>query len=68
MLIGDGRKYCSALFTLDVGAILRDKHGMDPLKYQKSTVQSTLESFGKNLQTIQKVKKYMQRCKHTLQN
>ena len=29
-LVGDGRKYCSALFTLDVGAILRDKLGMDP--------------------------------------
>jgi len=24
-LVGDGRKYCSALFTLDVGVILRDK-------------------------------------------
>ena len=51
MLIGDGRKYCSALFTLDVGAILRDKHGMDPAKIPKDpTVQiSTLESFGKTL-------------------
>ena len=29
MLIGDNRKYCSALFTLDVGAILRDIHGLD---------------------------------------
>ncbi len=29
MLVGDNRKYCSALFTLDVGAILRDKHGLD---------------------------------------
>ena len=28
-LVGDGRKYCSALFTLDVGVILRDKIGMD---------------------------------------
>ena len=28
--MGDGKKYCSALFTLDVGAILRDKLGMDP--------------------------------------
>ena len=27
-LVGDGRKYCSALFTLDVGAILRDKIGV----------------------------------------
>ena len=29
MLIGDNRKFCSALFTLDVGAILRDVHGLD---------------------------------------
>ena len=29
MLIGDNRKYCSALMTLDVGAILRDVHGLD---------------------------------------
>jgi len=28
-LVGDGRKYCSALFTLDVSAILRDKLGVD---------------------------------------
>ena len=28
-LVGDSRKYCSALFTLDVGAILRDKIGID---------------------------------------
>ena len=51
MLIGDGRKYCSALFTLDVGAILRDKHGMDPAKIPKDpAVQiTTLESFGKTL-------------------
>jgi len=27
--VGDGRKYCSALFTLDVGAILRDKIGVE---------------------------------------
>ena len=29
MLIGDNRKFCSALLTLDVGAILRDVHGLD---------------------------------------
>jgi len=29
MLVGDNRKFCSALFTLDVGAILRDMHGLD---------------------------------------
>jgi long-subunit acyl-CoA synthetase (AMP-forming) len=51
MLIGDGRKYCSALFTLDVGAILRDKHGMDPAKIPKNPIDqiSSLESFGKSL-------------------
>ena len=51
MLIGDGRKYCSALFTLDVGAILRDKHGMDPAKIPKDQAVkiTTLESFGKTL-------------------
>jgi len=29
MLVGDNRNYCTALFTLDVGAVLRDKHGLD---------------------------------------
>ena len=29
VLIGDARKYCSALMTLDVGVILRDKFGLD---------------------------------------
>jgi long-chain acyl-CoA synthetase len=28
-LVGDGRNYCTALFTLDVGAILRDKIGVE---------------------------------------
>ena len=28
-LIGDAKKYCAALLTLDVGAILRDKIGVD---------------------------------------
>ena len=35
MLIGDNRKYCSALFTLDVSVILRDKHGIDGAKVPK---------------------------------
>ena len=28
-LVGDSRKYCSALLTLDIGVILRDKIGID---------------------------------------
>jgi len=51
MLIGDGRKYCSALFTLDIGAILRDKHGMEPENIPKDPVIqiTTLEGFGKTV-------------------
>ncbi|GIT12482.1 MAG: hypothetical protein CM1200mP33_6680 [Chloroflexota bacterium] len=44
-LVGDGRKYCSALFTLDVGVILRDKIGMDSqLTPKDPIVQLTLLS------------------------
>ena len=38
-LIGDARKYCAALFTLDVGAILRDKLGVDSNLVPKDPVQ-----------------------------
>ena len=34
-LIGDNRRYCSALFTLDVGAILRDKVGIETHEISK---------------------------------
>tara|TARA_B100000315_G_scaffold256683_1_gene303204 strand:+ start:4071 stop:5846 length:1776 start_codon:yes stop_codon:yes gene_type:complete len=34
-LVGDARKYCSALFTLDVSAILRDKVGVETHKIPK---------------------------------
>ena len=34
-LVGDARKYCSALITLDVGAILRDIIGIDSLEIPK---------------------------------
>jgi len=51
MLIGDNRKYCSALFTLDVGAILRDKHGMDGAKVPKDPAEQLdkLKEFGAEL-------------------
>ena len=51
MLIGDGRKYCSALFTLDVSAILRDKHGMDGAAVPKDPTEqiAKLREFGKEL-------------------
>ena len=38
-LVGDGKKYCSALFTLDVGAILRDKLYMNSNQIPKDPLQ-----------------------------
>ena len=34
-LVGDGRKFCAALFTLDAGAILRDKLGVEATEVPK---------------------------------
>tara|TARA_B100001250_G_scaffold364413_1_gene344429 strand:+ start:1 stop:1023 length:1023 start_codon:yes stop_codon:yes gene_type:complete len=41
-LVGDARKYCSALFTLDVGAILRDNIGLDSNIIPKDPAQQIL--------------------------
>ena len=38
-LIGDGRKYCSALLTLDMGVILRDKIGIEATEIPKDPVE-----------------------------
>ena len=38
-LVGDGLKYCSALFTLDVGAILRDKLGVETNSIPKDPIE-----------------------------
>ena len=50
-LVGDGRKYCSALLTLDAFAIMRDKLGMDPLEIPKNPVEQVakLEELGHSL-------------------
>jgi long-chain acyl-CoA synthetase len=47
-LVGDARKYCSALLTLDAFAIMRDKLGMDPLEIPKNPVEQVtkLEELG----------------------
>lgn len=37
-LVGDNRNYCTALFTLDIGAILRDKLDMDATVIPKDPV------------------------------
>ena len=38
-LVGDGRKYCSALVTLDMGVILRDKIGVESTEIPKDPVE-----------------------------
>lgn len=50
-LVGDGRKYCSALFTLDAGAIIRDKFGKDPNDIPKDPMEqlAMLEELGSSL-------------------
>ena len=42
-LVGDTRKYCSALFTLDVGAILRDKVGIETHKIPKDPTEQLVQ-------------------------
>ena len=53
-LVGDGRKYCSALFTLDAGAIIRDKFGMDPNDIPKDPAKqlTKLEELGSSIEAF----------------
>ena len=50
-LVGDGRKFCSALVTLDVGVILRDNLGMNADKVPRDPMEQIeeLESRGHKL-------------------
>jgi long-chain acyl-CoA synthetase len=42
-LVGDTRKYCSALFTLDIAAILRDKVGIETHKIPKDPTEQLVQ-------------------------
>ena len=50
-LVGDNRKYCSALVTLDMGVILRDKIGIEATEIPKDPVEQNqmITENGKNL-------------------
>jgi long-chain acyl-CoA synthetase len=50
-LVGDNRKYCSALVTLDMGVILRDKIGIEATEIPKDPVEQNqmIMDHGKNL-------------------
>jgi long-chain acyl-CoA synthetase len=51
-LVGDQRKFCSALLTLDIGAVLRDHHGVDAQKVPKDPAKqiAELESKGSSVE------------------
>ncbi|MGB0627935.1 MAG: AMP-dependent synthetase/ligase [Candidatus Thalassarchaeaceae archaeon] len=51
-LVGDQRKFCSALLTLDIGAVLRDHHGVDAQKVPKDPAKqiAELESRGSSVE------------------
>ena len=46
-LVGDQRKFCSALLTLDIGAVLRDHHGVDAQEVPKDPAKQIAELEGK---------------------
>ena len=50
-LVGDNRKYCSALVTLDMGVILRDKIGIEATEIPKDPIEQNqmIMDNGKNL-------------------
>ena len=63
-LIGDNRKYCSALFTLDIGVILRDKIKIEVSKIPKDPTQQvkllsengySIEDFSNNQKIVSKL-------------
>ena len=67
-LVGDGRKFCSALITLDMGIILRDKFGVDPNSIPKDPIKqnemivdkgSTLSDFTDSEQIFNEIKEKM---------
>ena len=64
-LVGDGRKFCSALLTLDMGIILRDKLSVDPNDIPKDPIiqnqmiidkGSSLSAFTDNVELFNEIK------------
>ena len=54
-LVGDQRKFCSALLTLDIGAVLRDHHGVDAQKVPKDPAEQIAELEAKGSSVEQEV-------------
>ena len=76
-LVGDDKKYCSALFTLDVGVILRDKVGIDANVIPKDPAEQLLmlKENGHNLsdytdsdEVFQEVQTYVEKLNNQFSN
>ena len=76
-LVGDNYKFCSALFTLDVGVILRDKVNIDTAKIPKDPALQIkmleensykLSDFTDNKEIFSEVEKEVQRLNNEFSN
>jgi len=76
-LIGDNRKYCSALFTLDIGAILRDEIKIEVSKIPKDPTQQvkllsengySIEDFSNDQEIISKLQKEVDKLNSNFSN
>jgi len=76
-LVGDNKKYCSALLSLDVGVILRDKVKIDAQKIPKDPALQikmleensfTLSDFTKNKDIFSEVEREVQRLNNEFSN
>ena len=76
-LIGDNRKYCSALFTLDVSVILRDKLGVDANKIPKDPAAQlvmlkdkghVLSDYTESIKVFEEVKKSVETLNNQFSN
>jgi long-chain acyl-CoA synthetase len=76
-LVGDNYKFCSALFTLDVGVILRDKINIDTAKIPKDPALQIkmleensykLSDFTDNKEIFSEVEKEVQRLNNEFSN
>ena len=76
-LIGDNRKYCSALFTLDIGAILRDEIKIEVSKIPKDPTQQvkllsengySIEDFSNDQKIVSKLQKEVDKLNSNFSN
>jgi len=76
-LVGDNKKYCSALLSLDVGVILRDKVKIDAQKIPKDPALQikmleensfTLSDFTENKDIFSEVEREVQRLNNEFSN